>query len=268
MKIRIISALLLLVTIACGKTEDIINSSDKDMKKTGVAATQPADMEKLSEITLLSGKTGSIVGEVRSFQNTGRFSSTVHVLSTKKGNILIDPGHYSEELAKYIDSIGGLDVILITHGHWDNIYSLDEAVAANPKAKVYIHELDYDFLRNPVLNCSDINGFSLLLDTKPQTFTKGTYTIGGYTFEIIHTPGHTCGSAIFYFEEENILFGGDTIMSELVGSAKHPTGSEKDRADTIKMFKQLKFPNDMKIFGGHRKNTVYEELMNINKDLK
>jgi hydroxyacylglutathione hydrolase len=215
-----------------------------------------------------NGKTDSIQGEVRSFQNKKSFSSTVHVLSTKKGNILIDPGHYSEELSEYIDSIGGLDAILITHGHWDNIYALDKVVAANPRAKVYIHELDYAFLHDPVLNCSDINGFSLMLDTKPQTFTEDIYTIGGYTFEIIHTPGHTCGSCIFYFEEENILFGGDTIMSGLVGSAKHPTGDEKERENTIKMFKQLKFSNDMKIFGGHMKNTTYKELMKINKDLQ
>ena len=74
MKIRIISALLLLVTIACGRTNDTINSSDKNLKKTGVAVTQPADKGKLSEITPISGKTSSITGEVRSFQNAGRFS--------------------------------------------------------------------------------------------------------------------------------------------------------------------------------------------------
>ena len=148
------------------------------------------------------------------------------------------------------------------------IHALDEVVAANPRAQIYIHELDFAFLRDPRLNYSDINGFSLMVDTKPQTFTEGTYTIGGYTFEIIHTPGHTCGSSIFYFEEENVLFGGDTIMSELVGSAEHPTGNVKERENTIKKFKQLKFSDDMKVFGGHRKNTVYKELMKINKDLQ
>lgn len=263
MKIKTAGVMILLVTVACGKIEEGKNFISYSSNETVIQGND----KMFGEVTLLSGK-ASIQGEVRSFQNKGRFSSTVHVLSSEKGNILIDPGHYSEELSRYVESIGGLDAILITHGHWDNIYSLDEAAAANPNAKIYIHELDYNFLRDPVLNCSDINGFSLMLDTKPLTFTEGTYTIGGYTFEIIHTPGHTCGSSIFYFEEENILFGGDTIMSELVGSAEHPTGNEKERENTIKKFKQLKFSDDMKVFGGHRKNTVYKELMKINKDLQ
>lgn len=271
MKTKIVSVMTLLFTIACGKIEEgknyIFYSSNKVLKKAEAKAPVKGNNEKLGEITLLTGKTDSISGEVRSFQSTKGFSSTVHVLSSKKGNILIDPGHYSEELSKYVDSIGGLDAILITHGHWDNIHALDEVAAANPRAKIYIHELDYAFLRDPVLNCSDINGFSLKIDTKPQIFTEGVNTIGGYTFEIIHTPGHTCGSCIFYFEEENVLFGGDTIMAELVGSAKHPTGNEKERENTIKMFKQLKFPDNMKVFGGHGKNTVYSDLIKTNRDL-
>ena len=271
MKTKIICAMMMIVTIACGKVEDGKNftlySSNEVLRKGEVTSSMQGNNEKLGEITLLKGKTDTISGEVRSFQSTKGFSSTVHVLSSKTGHILIDPGHYSEELSKYVDSIGGLDAILITHGHWDNIHALDEVAAANPRAKIYIHELDYAFLRDPVLNCSDINGFSLMIDTKPQTFTEGTYTIGGYTFEIIHTPGHTCGSCIFFFKEENVLFGGDTIMSELVGSADHPTGNEKERENTIKMFKQLKFSDDMKVFGGHRKNTIYSDLMKTNKDL-
>ena len=141
MKIKTAGVMILLVTVACGKIEEGKNFISYSSNETVIQGN-----DKMSgEVTLLSGK-ASIQGEVRSFQNKGRFSSTVHVLSSEKGNILIDPGHYSEELSRYAESIGGLDAILITHGHWDNIYSLDEAAAANPNAKIYIHELDYNFL--------------------------------------------------------------------------------------------------------------------------
>ena len=268
MKIKIAGIMIMLVTIACGKIEEGKNFSLYSANEISKKSETAVSLQNNGEVAFFKGKTDSISGEVRSFRNTKSFSSTVHVISSEKGNILIDPGHYSDELSKYVDSIGGLDAILITHGHWDNIYALDKVAAANPGAKIYIHEFDYDFLRDPVLNCSDINGFSLMVDTKPQTFTEGKFIIGGYTFEIIHTPGHTCGSCIFYFEEENVLFGGDTIMAELVGSAKHPTGNEKERQDTIKMFKQLKFSDDMKVFGGHGKNTIYKDLMKTNVDLR
>ncbi len=206
--------------------------------------------------------------EVRSFTNTKSFSSDVHVIHSEKGNLLVDPGYYGDDLAEYVDSIGGLDAILITHGHWDNIFALDVAAAANPRAEIYMHELDVDFLRDPILNASVPNGFLLTIETKPLTFTEGFYRIGGYDFEVIHTPGHTCGCCIFYFEEENVLFSGDTFMIPFVGSADHPTGSEADRAATIQRFKQRVFPDDMKIYPGHRGNTTYAEMVKTNVNLK
>ncbi|MBC1982106.1 MBL fold metallo-hydrolase [Listeria welshimeri] len=205
---------------------------------------------------------------VKTFSSSEGFSCEVHVLSSEKGNILVDPGFYDNELAEYVKSIGGLDVILITHGHWDNIHALDAIVKANPNAEVFIHELDIPFLRDPHLNCSDINGFSLLVDTKPKTFTEGFYTFSGYHIEVMHTPGHTIGSSSFYLPEENILFSGDTFMLPFVGSADHPTGSETDRNTTINQFKERDFRDDMKIYPGHRGNTTYKEMMEKNIDLQ
>lgn len=238
-----------------------------------ITSTQPATISEVSESLPPDTSAPKEAEqqpeiEVRTFSSTHGFSSEVHVLHSEKGNILVDPGFYSDALAAYVESIGGLDAILITHGHWDNIHALDAAVKANPDAEVYIHELDYEFLRDPHLNCSDINGFSLIVETKPLTLTEGFYHIGGYDFEVMHTPGHTCGCCCFYFEEENILFSGDTFMIPFVGSADHPTGSEKDRAATIEAFKQRTFPNDMKVYPGHRGNTTYVEMMKSNVDLQ
>lgn len=214
-----------------------------------------------------TSKTGQKLA-VKTFSSSEGFSCEVHILSSKKGNILIDPGFYDNELAEYVESIGGLDAILITHGHWDNIHALDSIVKANLDAEVFMHELDVPFLRDPHLNCSDINGFSLLVDTKPKTLTEGFYTISGYNIEVLHTPGHTKGSSSFYLPEENILFSGDTFMIPFVGSANHPTGSETDRKTTINQFKERDFRGDMKIYPGHRGNTTYNEMMQTNIDLQ
>lgn len=62
---------------------------------------------------------------IRMFQSAYQFSCNVYVVSSDKGNLLIDPGHYDRTLRDCIDQIGGLDAVLLTHGHWDHTYGLD-----------------------------------------------------------------------------------------------------------------------------------------------
>ncbi|EAH3791902.1 MBL fold metallo-hydrolase [Listeria monocytogenes] len=207
---------------------------------------------------------------VRTFESTGprAWDAKFQVISSDKGNILVDPGKYDDELSNYIESIGGLDAILITHGHWDKLRGLDEAVAANANIKVYVHEKDYPYFKNTTLNASAEQGFDGATGTKAETLSEGNYETGGYPITVIHTPGHTEGSVLYYFPEENILIGGDTIMADKVGSSKHPGGSESERQSSIEEFKQLTFPEDMKIYIGHGETTTYAELLKTNSDLQ
>jgi len=41
-----------------------------------------------------------------------------------------------------------------------------------------------------------------------------TMRVGGHTFELIHTPGHTPGQVAVYVPEERVVFTGDTVFSE------------------------------------------------------
>lgn len=38
--------------------------------------------------------------------------------------------------------------------------------------------------------------------------------VGGHTFQLIHTPGHTPGQVAVYVPEERVVFTGDTVFSE------------------------------------------------------
>ncbi len=208
---------------------------------------------------------------VRSFDSTGprAWSATFQVISSNKGNILIDPGKYDEEVADYIESLGGADAILLTHGHWDKLRGLDDAVAANPNATVYVHELDYPYFGDPVRNCSIEQGFEGTTQVEANTFTESIYEIGGYSIEVIHLPGHTEGDSVFYFKDENIMIGGDAVMPTLMAGSSHPGGNEQERQASIKKFKGLTFPADMILYHGHGSDTIsYEDLMKTNVDLQ
>jgi len=52
-----------------------------------------------------------------------------------------------------------------------------------------------------------------------------TLRVGKLRLTLIHTPGHTRGSACLYEPEEKLLFTGDTIFNGTVGRTDLPTGN-------------------------------------------
>ncbi len=192
------------------------------------------------------------------------FSCSVYVLSSEKGNILIDPGFYNQEIKEYLQTIGGPDAILLTHGHFDHIRGLDALKADYPDTEVYINELDEPFLRDSHLNGSDSKNFSLVLKTKPVALKESKYLIGGYAIEFVHLPGHTIGNSVYYFRDEKILFAGDFLLADVATTTFRPTGSDADQGTSIRRFKEQSFPDDTEVYFGHRRNVAYGELVKCN----
>ena len=117
---------------------------------------------------------------------------------------------------------------------------------------------------SPKLNCSVHDGISLCLKTHTEPILEGVYKIAGYQVDVIHTPGHTIGSCMFYFQEKNVLFSGDTIMREVIALPEKPTGSYKDLKKSIQKFGSLSVPDDLQIYCGHGLDTTYSEIMQMN----
>lgn len=204
---------------------------------------------------------------VKMFQSSYQFSCNVYVVSSDKGNILIDPGHYDGEIKKYIDQIGGLYVILLTHGHWDHTYGLDRLKEDFPDVPVYMPEDGHDFLQDPHLNGSSINGFEEYVQTDVNTIPEGELKIGDHDIEVINTPGHCRGCVLYYFKNENVLFTGDTIMRD-VASPIRLTGSEADQKESIRKFIHLGYRKDTPVYPGHGAETTYGFLMDNNVEVK
>ena len=205
----------------------------------------------------------SVNVNLKIFQNPYGFSCNVYVLSSKKGTILIDPGFYVPEIRRYLNESGGLDAILVTHGHWDHINGLDEVVEEYPDARVYHHELDAEFPYVPRLNCSPGMGFRLSCITEMEQLQEGSAAIAGYEVQVIHLPGHTVGCCAYLFPKENICFTGDAVPFGMRSQQGVPVADETELRRSFEKFKGMECPADMMVYRGHGDGSFYERLLNL-----
>ena len=92
---------------------------------------------------------------------------------------------------------------------------------------------------------------------------RQTLALAGYTFEVIHTPGHTWGGCCYYIASEKVLFSGDTLFQCSVGRTDFETSSTSDLMYSVRE-KLLKLPDETHVYPGHMGETTigYEKVHN------
>ena len=210
-----------------------------------------------------------LVMKVKCFVNQRDFSCNVFVCSDDKGAFIVDLGYYDSEIKKYLSALPELKFVLQTHGHFDHIMGLDSFSKDFPDVPVYIHEQEVDVALNPINNGSMGMLYS---PVSPQitfkTLKEGMCRLCDYDFKVIHTPGHTKGSCMFFFKDQKILFTGDTIIETSIGRTDLPTGDEAALFRSLEKFKKISFDDDVEVYFGHGTSFSYKELMKHNSFLR
>ena len=206
---------------------------------------------------------------VKIFNSTTSFSCNVYVCSSSKGNFVVDPGYVDDRLLKYIASIGGIDFILITHGHFDHIYGLNKLTSLYPNASVYAYKDELEVIYDPRKNCSlAFDGNRLEIEKDIIPLDESTININNYSIKVIHTPGHTKGGAVYIFDEEKAVFFGDTVICESIGRYDLPTSNEAKLFNSLTKIKELKLSLDYIAYFGHGTPYKVEKLLKINSYLR
>ena len=81
--------------------------------------------------------------------------------------------------------------------------------------------------------------------------------------EVLHTPGHSPGSVLFYCESEKILFAGDTLFRMSVGRTDLQGGSWQQLMHSLHHVVAL-LPKDVKVFTGHGPSTTIGDETSMN----
>lgn len=143
--------------------------------------------------------------------------------------------------------------ILLTHSHWDHIGDV-APLKDLYKIPVFVHPLDAPNLENP--GADSLPCWIAIESVKPDSFLNenDTIAVGNYTFEVIHTPGHSPGSLCLYSKKANTLISGDTLFKGTIGNISFPT-SQPDLM-WISLSKLAKLFPDTIVYPGHGPTTT------------
>ena len=155
----------------------------------------------------------------------GQLETNCYIVSNEEtlGCVVIDPGAEPDRILKAADG-KHIAAILLTHGHFDHIGAVSALMQEG--TALLIHELDAPMLSDPDLNVSR------LLTGRPVTAPEATdllhegqeLTEAGLDIRVLHTPGHTPGSACYLIDGH--LFTGDTMFEHGWGRTDFPGGNE------------------------------------------
>ncbi|EZY81559.1 MBL fold metallo-hydrolase [Staphylococcus aureus] len=194
----------------------------------------------------------------------GLVDTNTYFIENDKAVILIDPSGESEKIIKKLNQINKpLKAILLTHAHFDHIGAVDDIVDRFD-VPVYMHEAEFDFLKDPVKNGADkFKQYGLPIITSkvtPEKLNEGSTEIEGFKFNVLYTPGHSPGSLTYVFDEFAVV--GDTLFNNGIGRTDLYKGDYETLVDSIQD-KIFELEGDLPLFPGHGPyTTVDDEQLN------
>lgn len=188
--------------------------------------------------------------------------------------VIIDCGAYYDEekqaLATYITNNQLKPVHLIaTHGHLDHNFG-NTFVYQTYGLKPEICAEDQNLLEHIKEHAAALFGMNITEEQPPigRLLKHGdTITFGQHTLKVLHTPGHSHGSALFYCEEERTVFTGDTLFRMSIGRTDFPESSWTEMEQSLKTI-VTQLPKETIVLSGHGPQSTMADELQYNLYLK
>lgn len=159
----------------------------------------------------------------------------------------------NEKLLSFIEE-NNLTVkrLINTHLHFDHLFGIN-LIAEKYNLKLEANKEDL-FLLDTLQDQLEMFGFNSQKNFKPEIgkflTEEDTIQFGNQELKIIHIPGHSPGSLVFYNQKENIAIVGDVLFNGSIGRTDLVGGDFDLLIDGIKT-KLFALPNDTIIYPGH-----------------
>jgi hydroxyacylglutathione hydrolase len=166
--------------------------------------------------------------------------------------VVVDPGGDLPRIRKAIaDSKAKVEKIWLTHGHIDHAGGAAELREELGVPIEGPHRAEEFWLSHIAASGLKFGMFSARNVTPDRWLDEGdTVEIGALTFDVLHCPGHSPGSVVFFNPAERFAVSGDVLFAGSVGRTDLPGG---DHATLIKSIndKLLPLGDDVTFICGH-----------------
>jgi glyoxylase-like metal-dependent hydrolase (beta-lactamase superfamily II) len=199
----------------------------------------------------------------------GQLQANCYLLVEDDSCILIDPADNAsfilEEIERKRLTLQGL---IATHGHFDHLMAVGEIQLSyqtrfGTDLPLFIHPKDQFLLKRLVQTAKHFLDYepAVIPIQSTEDLKMGKQKLGDFSFEVIHTPGHTPGSCSIHFPERHTLFTGDTLFQGAIGGYDHAYSDKEELFKSVNFL--LKLPPETEVYAGHGESTLIasEELI-------
>ena len=193
-------------------------------------------------------KAGAVIIPVTLFEQ----NCTLLWCTATRRAVVIDPGG---DVPKIREAIKRANVtvkkIWLTHGHIDHVGGADELRDAL-KVEIEGPHVADKFLLDNVVSSGERFGMTGVRDFAPDRWLEegNQVSIGELTFDILHCPGHSPGSLVYFSKLLRFAHVGDVLFNGSVGRSDIPGGDHLTLIQSIKE-KLLPLGDDVGFICGH-----------------
>ena len=193
-------------------------------------------------------KINAVIVPVTPFQQ----NCTLLWCEVTKRAVVIDPGGDLPKVERAITRAGvSVDKIWLTHGHVDHVAGATD-LKTNLKVSIEGPHKDDLFLLQHVAETGRSYGMWNASNVTPDRWLEegDQVQIGELTFDVLHCPGHSPGSIVYFNPVQRLAIVGDVLFAGSIGRTDLPGGDYQQLIESIRD-KLLPLGDDVAIISGH-----------------
>ena len=188
--------------------------------------------------------------------------------SSSRDVYVIDPAVNDDKINALLDG-RRLAGIVLTHGHYDHMHSASRLRTMHG-CKVYASVHEKGQIENPTWGADRHTLIPCVVD---EVLEEGfLLEMGGVSWSVIETPGHTPGSICLYWDglpnsnkadfqsqihEQGVLISGDTLFCGTIGRIDFPESLPEFMKESLAKLAGL--PDDTLVLPGHYAYTTIKD---------